>query len=439
MLSMQLQPHFLFNTLNTIAELVHQQPAAAERMIGGLSHLLRETLHAGLVDRVPLSQELALLDRYIEIQRARFGDRLKVTVTVPDEANHALVPTLLLQPLVENAIKHGIGARAGAGHIEITAAKHGEQLQIAIADDGRGLPSGSLPGGIGLDNCRSRLQTLYGVNAFALSIANRPTGGDNRDRLAAVADRVMLRIVIVDDEPPARARLRRLLKAHDDVEVVAECGDGATAVQVIEAESPDLVLLDVQMPELDGFEVLRTLDVPKLPEIIFVTAFDKYAVRAFEVHALDYVVKPVEQDRLDHALVRARQHLSEQRDAIAGLLRDLARERAYLTRMPVRSEGRVKVIDLAEVDWLGAADNYVTIHAGAREYLVRDTIAAVERQLDPAQFVRVHRSTIVRIDRIAELVPELHGDFRIRLKNGAELALSRTYRARVEAQFGRKF
>jgi two-component system LytT family sensor kinase len=177
MLSMQLQPHFLFNTLNTIAELVHQQPAAAERMIGGLSHLLRETLHAGLVDRVPLSQELALLDRYIEIQRARFGDRLKVTVTVPDEVNHALVPTLLLQPLVENAIKHGIAARAGAGHIEITAAKHGERLQIAIADDGRGLPSGSLPGGIGLDNCRSRLQTLYGVNAFALSIANRPTGG----------------------------------------------------------------------------------------------------------------------------------------------------------------------------------------------------------------------------------------------------------------------
>ncbi len=139
-----------------------------------------------------------------------------------------------------------------------------------------------------------------------------------------------LRIVIVDDEPPARARLRRLLKAHDDVEIVGECGDGATAVQAIETASPDLVLLDVQMPELDGFEVLRTLDVPKMPAVIFVTAFDKYAVRAFEVHALDYVVKPVEQDRFDRALSRARQHLSEPQDAIAGLLRDLARERAYL-------------------------------------------------------------------------------------------------------------
>ena len=248
-----------------------------------------------------------------------------------------------------------------------------------------------------------------------------------------------LRIVIVDDEPPARARLKRLLEAHDDVEVVGECGDGAHAVQVIETALPDLVLLDVQMPELDGFEVLRTLDVPKMPAVIFVTAFDKYAVRAFDVHALDYVVKPVEQARFDHALSRARQHLNEPQVAIAGLLRELARERTYLLRIPVRSDGRVKVIDLEDVDWLGAADNYVTIHAGGREYLVRDTIAAVERRLDPSQFARVHRSTIVRIDRIAELVPDLHGDFRIRLKNGAELALSRTYRARVEAQFGRKF
>jgi two-component system LytT family response regulator len=185
--------------------------------------------------------------------------------------------------------------------------------------------------------------------------------------------------------------------------------------------------------------VLRALEVPKMPAVIFVTAFDKYAVRAYEVHALDYVVKPVEQDRLDHALARVREHLGERQDAIAGWLRELARERAYLTRIPVRSEGRVKVIDLEDVDWLGAADNYVTIHAGAREYLVRDTIAALEQRLNPAEFARVHRSTIVRIDRIAELVPDLHGDFRIRLKNGAELALSRTYRARVEAHFGRKF
>jgi len=177
MLSMQLQPHFLFNTLNTIAELVHQQPEAAERMIGDLSHLLRETLHAGLVDRVPLSQELALLDRYVEIQRARFGDRLRVTTIADEAARSAMVPSLLLQPLVENAIKHGIGARAGAGHIEIVARSDGDRLLIEIRDDGRGIGSGVTREGVGLGNCRSRLQTLYGAGKCDLLIANRDGGG----------------------------------------------------------------------------------------------------------------------------------------------------------------------------------------------------------------------------------------------------------------------
>ena len=178
MLSMQLQPHFLFNTLNTIAELVHEKPEAAERMIGGLSHLLRETLHAGLVDRVPLDQELALLDRYVEIQRGRFGDRLDVRISVDDAATRqALVPSLLLQPLVENAIKHGIGARAGAGRIEIGAARDGDRLVIEVRDDGSGMPSGAVKEGVGLGNCRARLQTMYGARDHELAIANRPGGG----------------------------------------------------------------------------------------------------------------------------------------------------------------------------------------------------------------------------------------------------------------------
>jgi two-component system LytT family response regulator len=250
-----------------------------------------------------------------------------------------------------------------------------------------------------------------------------------------------LRVISVDDEPPARTRLRRLLKAHADVDLIAECGDGARAVPAIESLQPDLVLLDVQMPELDGFEVLRALDVPRLPVVIFVTAFDHYAVRAFEVHALDYVLKPVEADRLGEALARARTRIAEHRSAaagLAGLLRELKRDPAHLTRIPVRSEGKVKVIELADVDWLGAADNYVTIHAGGREYLVRDTLAAVERRLDPGAFVRVHRSTIVRIDRIVELVPDAHGDFAIRLKDGSRLGMSRSYRPIVEARFGRR-
>ena len=178
MLSMQLQPHFLFNTLNTIAELVHQRPADAERMIGGLSHLLRETLHAGLVDRVPIEQELLLLDRYVEIQRARFGDRLQVHVSVEGEAaRKALVPSLLLQPLVENAVKHGIGMRAGPGRIDVVVSLDGDALVIEIRDDGLGLAAGGITEGVGLKNCRSRLETLYGAGACRLEIANRAGGG----------------------------------------------------------------------------------------------------------------------------------------------------------------------------------------------------------------------------------------------------------------------
>ena len=252
----------------------------------------------------------------------------------------------------------------------------------------------------------------------------------------------MIDVVIVDDEPPARARVRRLLADHADIRVTAECGDGASAVQTIETASPDLVLLDIQMPELDGFAVLQALDVPRMPEIIFVSAFDQYALRAFRVHALDYVVKPVEADRLsealDHARRRVRDRLASDEAGMTGLLRDLSKDRPFLSRIPVRADGRVLVVDLAHVDWIGAADNYVSLHAGAREYLVRDTITQIEQRLDPEQFVRIHRSTIVRFDRIAELFPDLHGDFQVRLKNGATLALSRTFRPRLEERFGRR-
>ena len=250
-----------------------------------------------------------------------------------------------------------------------------------------------------------------------------------------------LRVAIVDDEPPARARLRRLLKGQPDLEVVAECDDGAAAVDAIESLQPDLVFLDVQMPEPDGFEVLAALEVARLPAVIFVTAFDNYALRAFEVHALDYVVKPVAPERFARALAHARQRIIERRsteDGLSNLIRHLVRDRAHLARIPVRSAGRVKVIELGDVDWLSAADNYVTLHVGRHEYLVRDTLSALEERLDANDFVWVHRSSIVRLDRIAELVPDLHGDYRIRLKTGAVVPMSRTYRARLEDRFGRR-
>ena len=247
-------------------------------------------------------------------------------------------------------------------------------------------------------------------------------------------------VLIVDDEPTARLRLRRLLSEHADVAIVAECADGASAVQAIESGHPDLVLLDIQMPELDGFDVLQALDLPRLPEIIFVSAFDRYALRAFKVHALDYVLKPVEPDRLAEALAHARVRIADRRPSsgVGRLLRDLTADRPYVTRIPVRTDGRVRVIDVEHIDWCGAADNYVALHCGPHEYLIRDTIAHIERRLDPRHFVRIHRSTIVRIDRIHELRPDLHGDFEVRLKTGTVLSLSRTFRSTMEERFGRR-
>ena len=252
-----------------------------------------------------------------------------------------------------------------------------------------------------------------------------------------------LRTLIVDDEPVARRRMRRLLRAERDVDIVGESSNGAEAVEAIRATSPDVVLLDVQMPELDGFGVVRALSPGRLPEIIFVTAHDRYAVRAFEVHAVDYLLKPVDPDRLAGALDRARARLVARSQGpldprLLALLDDLASERRYLTRMPVKSEGRVLVVDLAEVDWIGAADNYVVLHVGQQEHVIRETMGRLERELDPDRFVRIHRSAIVQIDRIAELQPDFHGEFTVRLRDGTTLTLSRTYRAKVEAALGRE-
>jgi two-component system LytT family response regulator len=251
-----------------------------------------------------------------------------------------------------------------------------------------------------------------------------------------------LRVVIADDEPVARRRLRRLLREDRGVDVVAECGDGAATVDTIRATKPDLVLLDVQMPELDGFGVLTALAPEEIPEIVFVTAFDRYALRAFDVHAIDYLLKPLDPERLERALARARERIAGRTGSsvdprVLALLHQIAGERRYLTRMPVKSGGKLILLDLAEVDWIGAADNYVTLHANGRRHMVRETMGRLERELDPDRFVRIHRSTIVQIDRIKELHPDFHGDFRLLLRDGTELTLSRTYRRRVEALLGR--
>ena len=235
-----------------------------------------------------------------------------------------------------------------------------------------------------------------------------------------------MRVLIIDDEPPARERLRRMLTEIEAVEIVGEAENGAQAVTMIEALSPDLVLLDIQMPGLDGFGVLEALEDP--PPVIFVTAYDKYAIQAFEVNALDYLLKPFSRERLERAVHRARDALAEERDFAARLgplLESLVAQGRYLTRLAVRDGDHIRVVDVDEVDWMGVEGEQVIVHVGDRAYRIRRTLSELEARLDPTSFFRAHRSAVVNLDRVKEVIPWFKGSHKLRLTTGAEVDLSR--------------
>jgi DNA-binding LytR/AlgR family response regulator len=235
-----------------------------------------------------------------------------------------------------------------------------------------------------------------------------------------------LRTLVVDDEAPARERLKRFLASMEDVEVIGEATDGVQAVELIESESPDLVLLDIQMPELDGFGVVEALEEP--PPVVFVTAYDEYAIRAFEVCALDYLLKPFSHQRLAAAIGRARDQIAGERgvDARLGsLLESLTAAGRYMTRLAVRDRERIRVLDAGELDWIGIRDEQVLVHVGQDAYPIRRTLSELEARLDPACFFRAHRSAIVNLDRVREIVPWFKGSHILRLSTGVEVDLSR--------------
>ncbi|HEY7462125.1 MAG TPA: LytTR family DNA-binding domain-containing protein [Gemmatimonadota bacterium] len=255
------------------------------------------------------------------------------------------------------------------------------------------------------------------------------------------------RVLIVDDEPFARERIRALLAGEPRVEVVGECGDGRSAVRATLALAPDLLFLDVQMPELNGFAALRAIGVEKAPAVIFVTAFDRYAVEAFEVHALDYLLKPFSEDRFRAALNRALARLEQGEpedvarrigallEEVGGRARDGGRRR-HLDRLPIRGDGRITFLATGDVDWIEAVGNYARIHSGRTSHLVRETMTALEAKLDPDTFLRIHRSTIVNLGRCRELRPLPHGEYEVLLENGTRVILSRRYRAKLKGRFG---
>jgi two-component system LytT family response regulator len=254
---------------------------------------------------------------------------------------------------------------------------------------------------------------------------------------------VSIRTLIVDDEPLARERVRALLEREPDIQVIGECGDGRTALETIRGEHPDLVLLDVQIPELDGFAVLESLPPEALPAVIFVTAYDQYALQAFEVHAVDYLLKPFDEERFQRALERARRAVRMERgegmsEKLLALLADLKSPPSYLERLVVKSSGRLFFLRTDEIDWIESSGNYVCLHVAGESHLLRETMAGLEARLDPARFIRIHRTAIVQIDRIKELHPLFHGEYEVVLRDGVRLTLSRGFRDRLEGLLGKE-
>ena len=242
-----------------------------------------------------------------------------------------------------------------------------------------------------------------------------------------------MKVLIVDDEPLARQSLRLLLQHDPSVEIVGECA-GIDAAAIIESASPDIMFLDVQMPEVNGFDLLESVGANAVPAVVFVTAFDEYALKAFDVHAIDYLLKPFDDARFAKALARAKECVAtgKSTSSVEGLLRERS---PFVRRFLVRTRDRVVVINADDVDWIEAADYYVSLHVGEKTHLLRETMSELEKRLDPDRFFRVHRSAIVNVDRVREIHPMFRGDCALVLRDGARVRLSRTRRDDFERLF----
>lgn len=273
-----------------------------------------------------------------------------------------------------------------------------------------------------------------------------PTTTPTRNTVSTAASGT-ISVLVADDEPLARKGLRVWLRSEADLTVVGEASSGQEAVRAIGTLRPDLVFLDIRMPGLDGFQVLARAAPVHLPLVIFVTAYDSYALKAFETHAVDYLLKPLTERRLRQAIDRARWVLAAQEELEkkhGGLLQMLESRESlqgqppaemnngrYLSRFAVRDDNRYLLVTAEQVDWIDSAANYVRLHVGASSYLIRMTMNELEQKLDPDRFARIHRSTIVNIGRVKEVTPDWHGEFDVKLVDGTNLRLTRTYRQRL--------
>jgi two-component system, LytTR family, response regulator len=252
-----------------------------------------------------------------------------------------------------------------------------------------------------------------------------------------------IRVLIVGNDPPARQKLREVIQTQPEMKAVGECANGIEVLTLIKEQPVDLMVLDIEMPEANGFAALEIIPQEQLPAVIFITTHERYALRAFDFNAVDFLLKPFDRERFEKALLRARKQLLHESSHILDrqmffILRALKARPEYAERFIVKSNGHMFFIRTDDIDWIEAEGNYVSLHSGKESHLLRETISALESQLDPKKFMRVHRSTIVNLDRVKELQSWFHGDYRIIMRNGKELMLSRSYRDRLNGLFGRE-
>lgn len=248
--------------------------------------------------------------------------------------------------------------------------------------------------------------------------------------------KIKIRTVIADDMPLARSRMKRFLKTDPEIEIIRECSRGGEAIEAINNLKPDLVFLDVEMPETSGFEVLQAIKSDPMPVVIFVTAYDQFTLRAFDCHALDYLLKPFDEARLRRSLERAKRELKRTKqtdlnEQLQSALQNSSSEPKFLKRIAVKSGERTVFLPTEDIDWVATAGNYLELHVGKQRHLIRERMCELEAKLDPAKFVRIHRLSLINIERVRELQPLFNGDYVVILRNGVRLTLSRTYREKL--------
>ena len=422
----QLRPHFIFNVLNSIYGLIPVSPDKAQRMVERVAELIRDTLDVTDQKFIPLEQELALIDRYLEVEAERLGDRLTVEKDVAPASGEWLVPPLILQPLVENAIKHGIARRTEPGLIRISAQPEGATLVVRIANTAAERVT-TARDGKGMWITRNRLETTYGSTG---GVELTKKGGFMEVTVTGTGGRGMsadIKVLIVDDEPPSRKMLSSYADRHPGIARRSVAESGRAAVEAIERDPPDIVLLDIEMPELDGFGVLAEVERRGLdgPMIVFVTAYERYAVRAFDIHAVDYLLKPVSYERFETAIDRCLAGAPKPLTPVQGLLEDALYYPPQ--RLLIRDRGRITPVAVDDVDWVEANGDYVNVHVGPQSYLLERGLSEMADLLGRRGFARVHRGAIVNLSRIRELRPLGSGRYELVLDSGRTLTVSRSF------------